>query len=129
MVFWGLYSHCIATELELGFGFGLGGHEGGEAFFQPGADFFLLYFFVDVGVDVHGDVDGAVAKLALDVFEVEAGGVFHAAGHVVAEHVEGRAYAQLPADAQEVVAEVVGADGGAVPLAGKLVSVRSGAPC
>lgn len=59
-----------------------------DATFEPAADLFFLCF-VDVCISIHCYLDAGVAELCLDVFEVEFAGSFHAAGHVVAEHVEG----------------------------------------
>ena len=55
-----------------------------------------------------------MAELVLDVFQVEVAGVFHPAGHVVAQHVEGCLDAQFFAQPHEVVADSVGDDRAAV---------------
>ena len=60
---------------------------------EPAADF-IFVIIVNVGVGVHGDLDRGVPELRLNVLEVEFAGAFHTAGHVVAQHVEGRADAE-----------------------------------
>ena len=109
---WSFWAPAGWDAGSAGFPFGgrIGGvEEVGGIVFEPAADGgFLLV--VDVGVDVHGDLDGGVAELRLDVFEVELVGGFHAAGHVVAQHVEGGPYAELLAVGVVEGGEVGGVD-------------------
>ncbi len=79
-----------------------------------------------MGVDVHGDLDGAVAELGLHVLEVESVAGFHAAGHVVAEHVEGGASAYPAPHFGIAGTEGGGPYGGAVPSAEDVAFIMEG---
>ena len=89
-------------------------HDIGEIFFEPLADFGLLGFFIDVCINIHGDFDAGMAELVLDVFQVELAGVFHTAGHVVAQHVEGALDAKFFAQPEEEDADLIRGEGAAV---------------
>ena len=80
-----------------GCGFWVEGDDVFHVILEPVADGGLV-FVVDVRINIHGDLDGAVPELFLDVLEVEPMGGLHAAGHVVAQHVERGLDAQLFAD-------------------------------
>ena len=73
--------------------YGLTGQEFIDPALQPVADF-CLGREVHVGVNVHGNLDAGMAQLALNILEVKDIGAFHAAGHVVAQHMEGGGNAQ-----------------------------------
>ena len=73
--------------------YGLTGQEFIDPALQPVADF-CLGREVHVGVNVHGNFDAGMAKLALNILEVKDIGAFHAAGHIVAQHMEGGGNAQ-----------------------------------
>ena len=47
-----------------------------------------------MGINIHGNLDAGMPELCLNIFEVKDIGAFHAAGHIVAQHMEGGGNAQ-----------------------------------
>ena len=84
--------------------YGVTGQQFIDPALQPVADF-CLGREVHVGVNVHGNLDAGMTKLALNILEVKDIGAFHTAGHVVAQHMEGGGNAQPFPGVAVVVAE------------------------
>ena len=64
-----------------------------------------------MGVNIHGDFDTGMPQLRLNILEVKDIGAFHAAGHVVAQHMEGGGNAQPVPRVAVIPAEAGGAYG------------------
>lgn len=85
---------------------GLTGEQFIDPAFQPVADF-CLGLQIHMGVNIHGNLDAGMAKLALNILDVKDIGAFHAAGHIVAQHVKSGGNAQ-PVPRVAVVAAETG---------------------
>ena len=60
----------------------------------PPSSQLLTLVLATKSVNVHGNFDAGMAQLALNILEVKDIGAFHAAGHIVAQHMEGGGNAQ-----------------------------------
>ena len=67
--------------------YGVTGQELVDPALQPVADFCFCRE-VHMGINIHGNLDAGMPELCLNVFEVKDIGAFHAAGHIVAQHVK-----------------------------------------
>ena len=59
-----------------------------HAILQPVAYLFFP-FLVDMGINIHGYLNGRMPQLLLNVLHIEQPGAFHASSHIMAEHMEG----------------------------------------
>ena len=108
--------------------YGLTGQEFIDPALQPVADF-CLGREVHVGVNIHGNLDAGMPQLCLNILEVKDIGAFHAAGHIMAQHVEGGVNAQPVPRVAVIPAEAGGAYGLAVKPCKDKARIYQSWPC